>query len=678
MASTRDAPARITDPPDVDQTVEHDGKPYRTIKEGLAYILVPKVDQNATREKGRFIVEEKQSIFYNPIQQFNRDLTVLAIKAHGKQIIEKKIERRAKPMGRKRKRNENGESNRAEKVSKLVPENGAQIAALDEADVAASVPGPVPEAQGASTAAHETDIVVEAANGEAANGPENGAAEGDSSAVQQAGNPRGDDLRGEQKPVPYTILDALSATGLRALRYAHELPFVTSVTANDIDAEAVESIKRNAKHNGLEDKIRATQDDALGHMYTLLAEDLKHKDRASQKYDVIDLDPYGTSAPFFDTAVQAVRSDDGLLCVTCTDSGVFASSGYPEKAFALYGGTTSKGPHAHEVGLRLIINAIATSAARHGLAIEPLLSLSIDFYVRVFIKVRRSPASVKFQAARTMIVYSCDEGCGSWTTQLLGRNKRAPNKNGTGFFYKHGFAAGPTTNQFCEHCGSKMHLAGPMYAGPIHSAEFVERVLAEVAEAPKDVYMTTERLEGMLYTALEELQVIPPLDEGHTEEDRLHAIDPYPFFVMTTALAKAVHCEVPSEDCFGGALQHLGYVVTRSHCKPGSIKTNAPWSVIWHVMREWVRQKAPVREDRLSVTTRAARILNGGRKPEASAESDKKEGEASEASDAKDGVEKLEVAFDKKLKRVASKPDLVRYQVNPAENWGPMVRAKGK
>ena len=35
------------------------------------------------------------------------------------------------------------------------------------------------------------------------------------------------------------------------------------------------------------------------------------------RFDVIDLDPYGTACPFLDSAVQAV-ANGGLLCVTCT------------------------------------------------------------------------------------------------------------------------------------------------------------------------------------------------------------------------------------------------------------------------------------------------------------------------------------------------------------------------
>jgi len=48
------------------------------------------------------------------------------------------------------------------------------------------------------------------------------------------------------------------------------------------------------------------------------------------RVDVVDLDPYGTTAPFIDAAVQSVN-DTGLLCVTCTDLSVLAIRNYPEK-----------------------------------------------------------------------------------------------------------------------------------------------------------------------------------------------------------------------------------------------------------------------------------------------------------------------------------------------------------
>lgn len=48
------------------------------------------------------------------------------------------------------------------------------------------------------------------------------------------------------------------------------------------------------------------------------------------RVDVVDLDPYGTAAPFVDAAIGCI-ADGGLLAVTCTDLAVLAGSQYPEK-----------------------------------------------------------------------------------------------------------------------------------------------------------------------------------------------------------------------------------------------------------------------------------------------------------------------------------------------------------
>ena len=66
----------------------------------------------------------------------------------------------------------------------------------------------------------------------------------------------------------FTILEALAASGLRSIRYAKEIPNLKQVTANDLEAEAVESIKRNIKYNELtEELVRPNQGDA---MYSVL------------------------------------------------------------------------------------------------------------------------------------------------------------------------------------------------------------------------------------------------------------------------------------------------------------------------------------------------------------------------------------------------------------------------
>jgi len=155
-----------------------------------------------------------------------------------------------------------------------------------------------------------------------------------------------------------------------------------------------------------------------------------------------------------------------------------------------------------------------------------------------------------------------------------------------------------------------------MWAGPLHNPAFVQKILDRVPELDKTVYGTTSRIRGMLTLALEEEDVEWPLsskpdnkkatpdsasDTPSTLIPRMpsHLISDSPLFFLPTYLAKVLSIPTPKEEPLRGAFLGLGYTCTASHCKPGSFKTNAPWKVIWEVMREWARQKEPLQVPRL-------------------------------------------------------------------------------
>jgi len=156
-------------------------------------------------------------------------------------------------------------------------------------------------------------------------------------------------------PQGIRVLEGLSATGLRAVRYAKEIPGIREVVANDFSKGAVESIERNIAHNKVEDKVTASHGDAALVMY-------QNREPASARFDVIDLDPYGTAAPFLDAAVQAVQ-DGGLLAVTCTDLAVLCGN-HSEACHAKYGSTSLRGKHCHEFALRIVLSS-QKSSDRH-------------------------------------------------------------------------------------------------------------------------------------------------------------------------------------------------------------------------------------------------------------------------------------------------------------------------
>uniref|UniRef100_A0A093XHK6 tRNA (guanine(26)-N(2))-dimethyltransferase n=1 Tax=Talaromyces marneffei PM1 TaxID=1077442 RepID=A0A093XHK6_TALMA len=712
MASTsHEAPAPA--PTDPSKTIELNGKKYEPVQEGLATILKPVTDEPSKIKPRGSGFEQQVSVFYNPIQQFNRDLSVLAIKVFAKhhvaliqqQNANKKL-RRKKAKGKKRKRED------GEETLGAGGEEGGEV-----------------------TKKHHGD------------GQEQGADEIVSAVVPPETEA---DPASTTKPVKFQILDALSATGLRALRYAKEIPEATRIVSNDLSAAAVEAIKLNIKYNEVENIVRPNVGDARAYMYSLQGEN-NANDGNGKKFNVIDLDPYGSAGMFLDAAVQAVN-DGGMLCVTCTDAAVFASTGYPEKTYALYGGIPVRLPHGHEVGLRLILHAIASAAAKYGLSVEPLLSLSIDYYARVFVRVHKSPIEVKALSSTTMLMYSCDSGCGAWTTQYLTNTKVKTAKDGH-VHTNYCLGQAPTTSPCCEHCGFKTHLAGPMWGGPLHNPDFIQKILDLIPEVDPKTYRTLYRIEGMLTTALEEDLDLATTPHGSQSEDTtaetkeepkpeeseptpiIPRLSPalrekYPFFVSLSALAKVLHTQTVPINLFRGALHGLGYRTTRSHTRPNSVRTDAPWDVLWEIMREWLRQDAPppskeatrerykpgsagagiMKKDRslfaessaldalkteletalregkdvadLTMRIEAALYRKGRSEPSPPA-AESTTATTAAAREERPHPSTLTITFDEALGKnfsteLRNKKKVVRYPLNPELNWGPMSKATGR
>jgi len=128
---------------------------------------------------------------------------------------------------------------------------------------------------------------------------------------------------------------------------------------------------------------------------------------------------------------------------------------------------------------------------------------------------------------------------------------------------------------------------------------------------------------------------------------------PVPFYFTPAKIAGHFRCEVPPLAEASSALLNAGYAVSRSHALGGSLKTDAPRSFIFDMMREWIKMH-PVKMENITAGQIARTLLE---KPQ-----------------------QAEVNFQKHAGVVSrsSEIKLVRYQVNPTANWGPKPRAKRK
>lgn len=383
-------------------------------------------------------------------------------------------------------------------------------------------------------------------------------------------------------------------------------------------------------------KVHVHRGDAIALMYA-------HRD-IPERYDVVDLDPYGTASPFLDGAVQSV-ADGGLLCVTCTDLAVLAGHNYPEKCWTLYGGVSVKAEYSHEVALRLVLHAIAQAAGRYGRYVQPMLSLSIDFYLRVFVRVWTRPETVKHNASQTALVYTCSR-CSDWHLQPLGRVASVRNEKTGGSHYKFGSAGGPPTGPECSQCGGTFHVGGPMWTGPLHDASFCDAMLAKL-DAGDHTLGTETRIRGMVSTARDELVA--------------------PFYFHPANVAGLFHCASPALAPVVSALLNAGYKVSRSHCVAGSVKTDASRAAVYDLMRCWIRTNT-VKEERLKPNSAAKGLLS------------KRDADGQPAVSTEFDLDTHNAGADAVIRGANARNAsgrLVRYQMNPQANWGPGTAAKG-
>jgi len=191
-----------------------------------------------------------------------------------------------------------------------------------------------------------------------------------------------------EKDSGISILDALAGCGVRAIRYALEVPSVQLVVANDLNRSAAEALQQNVDASlsaaaATSCPIQVRCGDAGLLMKTSPA-----------AFDVIELDPCGSPAPYLAAAVRAVK-DGGLLCLACTDYQDLVSKRNGEAAqrsFARYSGWVgssdcTSSAFATEVAIRIVLHSIELAAGAQGRRVEVILCTALDFYLRVIVRI---------------------------------------------------------------------------------------------------------------------------------------------------------------------------------------------------------------------------------------------------------------------------------------------------
>ncbi|MBN2065662.1 MAG: tRNA (guanine(10)-N(2))-dimethyltransferase [Candidatus Thermoplasmatota archaeon] len=186
------------------------------------------------------------------------------------------------------------------------------------------------------------------------------------------------------------LLDGLAASGIRGIRFAHELEGDFHVTINDWNEESYQLIKKNAQIYS-SPHITTTKKN----LHLLLTE---------EKFEYIDIDPFGSPVYFFDVVMKSIQHG-GIIACTATDTAALCGV-YPKACQRRYHAQPLHAPCMKEIGLRILLGSLCREATKYGKGIEPLLCYTTDHYSRLYVKVSRGVGAADTAISRVSAISS--------------------------------------------------------------------------------------------------------------------------------------------------------------------------------------------------------------------------------------------------------------------------------
>jgi len=320
--------------------------------------------------------------------------------------------------------------------------------------------------------------------------------------------------------------DALAGCGVRGLRLAAEVDGVDRVVLNDINPIAAELASTNVEINGLGAKVSVGNKDARLLFLNYAA--------SGKGFDYIDVDPFGSPAPFIQAAALAIR-DGGILAATATDTAALCGL-YPRACFRKYWVQSLKTEYHHEVATRLLLGFIARTLAMQGMGVEPLLTYREAHYIRVYVRVHRGAKGVNESLRGIGYLHHC--------FRCLNREM------------KHGFTL--EMGRTCGSCGHAMASAGPLWVEKLLEKAFCERLYDE---AQASTFKEKKPLLRLIETLIDEAEAAA-------------------MYYIPAKICKKLGIQVPPTRIIMDRIKHMGYSFSKTHYAADGFKTDAPARVV--------------------------------------------------------------------------------------------------
>ncbi|MHA1630335.1 MAG: tRNA (guanine(10)-N(2))-dimethyltransferase [Candidatus Heimdallarchaeota archaeon] len=342
-----------------------------------------------------------------------------------------------------------------------------------------------------------------------------------------------------QQATRFRYCEPMAGTGIRSLRVANEVPG-GKVLINDINPFAFALIKKNVRRLKLRQRVSVCRKEAN----TLLLEFASR----GRGFQVIDLDPFGSPAPFLDAVAQAIEKK-GLLAITSTDMATKCGV-YPQACVRKYASRPIHSSIGHELAVRILLGSTITALARHGKTGVPFFVHSTAHYIRIYVLVEKSITKAKEAMGELGFVSHCP--------QCFAIESRKGIVN--------------SLKTTCPNCSARRLIGGPLWLGKLFHEEFLTFLEKELISS-NSVYGSIKKMKKMFSLIQDEAQANASLQaligyyDIHQISDKLNVPSPA-LKVVTTALQKA------------------GYIATRTHFRLNAIKTDAPVNKIVRTIKD--------------------------------------------------------------------------------------------
>ncbi|NLX50386.1 MAG: tRNA (guanine(10)-N(2))-dimethyltransferase [Methanospirillum sp.] len=308
---------------------------------------------------------------------------------------------------------------------------------------------------------------------------------------------------------PADYLDAMGATGLRGIRIAGEAGI--PVTINDRSRRALALARANAARLGLAVEIVHGDANAL---------------MSSRRFGAVDLDPFGSPAPFTDAACRSARP---YLFVTATDTAPLCGA-HLRAGMRRYWARPMNTEYHAEVGLRILLGFVVREVVKYDRGLVPLCCFARAHFVRLHLRLQDGASAADRTLARIGFVHQC-RAC-------PGRAEK------TGLLPE---------SVPCPSCGGATAAIGPLWLGEIGDPDVMRTMRAGLATATLAEGPALDRLLALLAA-------------------ELPTATHYDYHV----LAKRLGLSPPPIGAVLARLEKAGYRASRAHYAGTAVKTDAP------------------------------------------------------------------------------------------------------